>query len=327
MTFPPVHFTEIQQRFAISFTGQLCPFFCNRMKLSILIPTFNYPTFPLAQALSSQGELSGIDYEILVADDASTNVEIRKDNHRIGTLPGCTYFELEKNVGRARIRNILADKAQGNLLLFIDCDALVVSPDFLKRYIGAASEAPVLCGGLRHPDTLPHPDVTLRYLYEKEADRHRAAKERSQHPYECFATFCFAIRRDIFLSIRFDENCQEYGYEDTLFGEELKRRSIPIFHFENPLIHIGLEDNATYLRKTETALRSLTNLQQRGIHFQSRLVSKYNQLRKYGVHRLLPLFFRLFSPLWRKNLLGKHPNLTVFAMYKLGYYSTIRHRV
>lgn len=291
--------------------------------LSILIPTYNRECHTLVESLSLQACQAGISYEIIVADDASTDAS-PVANRRINGLPHCRFIVLEQNMGRARIRNWLASQASGDLLLFMDCDALVTSPDFVSRYADMASEAPVLCGGLRHPEALPHPDVTLRYVYEKEADLHRSADERKRHPYECFTTFCFAIRRDTFLSIRFDENCREYGYEDTLFGEELKRRGIPICHFENPLVHLGLEDNATFLRKTETALRTLVSLQRRGVHFHSRLVNKYRQLRKYGFHLMLPCIFRLTAPLLRKNLLSKSPSLKLFACYKLGYYSLLR---
>lgn len=291
--------------------------------LSILIPTYNRECHALAETLSQQAGEAGISYEIIVADDASTD-DSPSANLRINLLPHCRFVRLEHNMGRARIRNWLAGEASGDLLLFMDCDALVTSSHFVSRYVGMASEAPVLCGGLRHPETLPHPDVTLRYYYEKEADLHRSADCRKQAPYECFATFCFAIRRDTFLSILFDENCREYGYEDTLFGEELKKREIPICHFENPLIHTGLEDNATFLKKTETALHTLVGLQQRGIRFHSRLANKYEQLRRWGIHWLLPHLFRLTSPLLRSNLLGNKPNLKLFACYKLGYYSMLQ---
>lgn len=291
--------------------------------LSILIPTYNRECHELVHTLAAQADEAGIDYEIIVADDASTDSS-PEANRCIDRLPHCRFIILENNVGRARIRNWLAGQASGDWLLLMDCDAQVSSPDFIRRYVEKASEAPVLCGGLRHPDTLPQPDVTLRYAYEKAADRHRSADERRLHPYECFTTFCFAIRRDTFLSIRFDENCREYGYEDTLFGEELKRKGIPICHFENPLIHMGLESNDIFLKKTETALRTMISLQRRGTHFHSRLANKYGQFRRWGLHLLLPLLFRLTAPLLRKNLLSKNPSLKLFACYKLGYYSLLK---
>lgn len=291
------------------------------MRLSILIPTFNYTVLPLVRTLSEQGELSDISYEIIVADDASTD-DSPMTNQDINRLPHCRFIIQEQNMGRARIRNWLAEQASGDLLLFMDCDALVTSPDFISRYVRMASEAPVLCGGLRHPEALPHPDVTLRYYYEKEADRHRTADCRKQTPYERFATFCFAVRRDTFLSIKFDENCQEYGYEDTLFGEELKRRNIPICHFENPLIHMGLEPNHIFLKKTEVALRSLY-LHADKLGTSVRIHRTFLQLQRFGLVWLVRAQHRLFAPLWRRNLLGKHPNLSLFALYKLGYYATL----
>ena len=80
--------------------------------ISILIPTYNYIVYPLVESLTRQAEELGTPCEIIVADDASTNEECKQANLRIGELPHCTFIELEKNIGRASIRNLLAEKAK-----------------------------------------------------------------------------------------------------------------------------------------------------------------------------------------------------------------------
>ena len=295
-----------------------------KKKLSILIPTYNYVVLPLVQELSRQGGGVGHDVEIIVADDASTDASCKETNRAMAGLPHCSYIELKDNLGRARIRNLLADKAQGEWLLFMDSDAAVISDSFLQMYINEAGRGDVVCGGLIHPDKLPSSEVTLRYRYERAADKHRSAAERMKHPYNCFSTFCFMIRREVFQTIRFDESCREYGHEDTLFGDELKKRDFTIHHTDNPLMHMGLEDNVIFLEKTEMALSSLLRLQQDGRHLYSPLTVKYEQLQRWHLHKILPPLFKLTAPLLRRNLLGDSPRLFLFALYKLGYYATLR---
>lgn len=296
------------------------------MTLSVLIPTYNYPCVELVEQLNRQISELDVSCEIVVADDASADSDCRLTNAAIGSMPHCRYIELPRNRGRAGIRNHLASYANGRWILFIDCDAQVISPHFLHDYLQATSQAPVVCGGLVHPPQQPSSDVSLRYRYERAADRHRAASQRMQHPYDCFTTFCFLIERDLFMSIGFDEECREYGHEDTLFGEELKDCGVKICHIDNPLMHMGLEDNATFLRKSEVAIEALCRLQQRGFTFYSRLVEKYQALSRWGLHRLLPLSHSIISPLLKRNLLSAKPSLAAFALYKLGYYATILQR-
>lgn len=296
----------------------------NDVILSILIPTFNYSCVELVKQLNQQITALGISCEIIVADDASTDMSCRLSNNEISLLPHCTYIEQNENMGRAGIRNFLASCAKGQWLLFLDCDAQVISSHFLADYLHASNQASVICGGLVHPSEQPSPEVSLRYRYERDADKRRAAHYRSLHPYDHFTTFCFLIDKEVFSSILFNEHCHEYGHEDTLFGEELKNKGIAILHIDNPLMHIGLEDNASFLKKTETALHTLHHLEKKGIILHSRLVQKYQSLHRYGLHSLLPIFHKLVSPVLRWNLLGKNPSLTCFAIYKLGYYATLK---
>ena len=291
------------------------------MSLSVLLPSYNYSAYPLAKDLSAMAEQLDSACEIIVMDDASTDAGCREENNAINLLPHCRSIMLDKNVGRARIRNLLAESANGKWLLFLDCDAKVISNTFLYDYVKASENAPVVCGGLIHPESLPSPDVCLRYKYEKAADKHRSANERNKHPYGKFTTFSFLIRRDLFLQIKFNEQCREYGYEDTLFGEKLKERNIPILHIDNPLMHTGLEDNKTFLKKTEVAIKTLIRLQNNGEYFDSRLIKQYSRLKRLGLAPVIRFFFHLFSPLIHHNLLGKSPNLILFALYKMGYYS------
>lgn len=285
--------------------------------LSILIPTYNYNCHKLVKDLQIQAETLKVPYEILVADDASDE-EMKKENRQINFISCCHYIELKENQGRARIRNLLGETARYEYLLFIDSDAGIRKNDFLFNYIKAAADAPVVCGGLLHQDYLPSPKVSLRYYYEKEADLTRGACYREKNPYSRFTTFSFLIHKDIFLGIKFDESFVRYGCEDTLFGVELKKRNIPILHIDNPLYHLGLEENEIFLRKAETSIENLFH-ERNKLKAHSRVYILYSQLCKIGLRWPLWIFFRTMHKFLKKNLLSTRPDLKVFALYKLGY--------
>lgn len=290
--------------------------------LSILIPTYNYDCTQLVRDLHLQAEQLGVDYEIIVADDASPIAEYREKNREINTLPHCRLVELENNLGRARIRNRLADEAQYGWLLFMDSDAEVISDSFIVDYLKHA-DADVVCGGLCHADALPSPEVSLRYAYEKRADKRRAARYRAQRPYEQFITFCFMVRAEVFHSIRFDDSITEYGHEDTLFGVELERRKACIRHIDNPMRQGGIETNKEFLEKTRAALRNLALLED-CMQGHSSLLRLYELLRRLGLDGIIARWFACREQAITARLMKAAPSLWLFFAYKLGYYCRVK---
>lgn len=285
--------------------------------LSILIPTRDYNCRLLVEALLRQGERLSVPYEILLGEDGSSfeGVEL---NRPMSRFPKCRIIEYKENQGRARIRNRLAEEARYENILFIDSDAIVEKDDFLATYLQALHSHDVVCGGLYHPVLIPSPDCTLRYKYEKRADKKRSASVRSVHPYNDFSTFNFAIKRNLFLSVRFDENIKGYGYEDTLFGHQIKARGYNIKHIDNSLLHTGLESNKLYLRKVEQSLETLCSI--REVIDTTPLLSAYHRLRSLGLVSFAAWMWRQAQSLLRENLMSNNPSLFLFNIYKLGYY-------
>ena len=262
--------------------------------LSILIPTYNYVCVKLVTDLQQQAERLECPYEILVADDASEDA-FKRENRKINGIPNCKYIELQENVGRSRIRNILGRLARYDYLIFMDCDASVVSNEFLSRYMAVRNAAEVVYGGLVHPEQLPSPKVSLAFFYEKHAEPHFTAEKRALHPYKVFRTFNFMILRETFLKHPFDETITHYGHEDTLFGLVLKK--------EESL-------RTLYVHRDKLERSS-------GVH---RL---YGTLQRLHLVLFVSLLYRLCRPMIRRNLYSRHPNLYFFAFYKVGYYCSL----
>ncbi len=294
----------------------------NRCLLYVLVPVRDYECSALVKDLHRQGEGLGVSFEVIVGYDASENDRTMAANRELRDLPQCLYWECEENLGRARMRNLLAECAKGVYLLFVDCDAALDGEDFLKRYLGSAEEGSVLCGSLKNVQSLPSEDVSLRFYYEKAADRHRGVEERNKSPYHWLTTFNFLMPRDLFLSVRFEEKIVQYGYEDTYFAMQLEQRGIPVKHIDNPLVHLGLDANSVFLKKTETALQTLASLDEDMQKWAS--VSRLaHKLERCGLGGVLRVFHSIFSSRERRNLLSKCPNLLIFKLYKLGYYMSL----
>lgn len=278
--------------------------------LSILIPTFNDVCTTLVTTLHEQAETLGVGYEILVADDGSTDKAVVEKNRQINSLSHCRLIEQPANQGRAAIRNFLARQATYPWLVFIDSDMVVCRGDFLRRY-AETTDASIVDGGVVIGQVQPG---NLRSLYEKAAEQEHTFEKRQQSPYQDFHTANFMIERELMLQHPFDERFRYYGYEDVLFGKAMQQAGIPITHMDNPLSFEVFEDNAAFVAKTEEGLRTLYTFREE-LKDYSRLLDTMSRLPRTP----LRLWHKLFGKLEKQNLIGSHPSLLVFKLYKLGY--------
>ena len=222
--------------------------------LSILIPIYNYNVVALVKALHQQAAESQVDFEIIVMEDGST--QYTEVNAQIADISNCSYIPLKENVGRSVIRNKLAEEAKYDHLIFMDCDAEVRSKQYIRNYLPYCNTGSVVIGGTAYDEAIHDSDFSLRLKYGRCREA-KTAQQRSEYKYKNFATFNFMIPKSVFNQIRFDESIREYGHEDSVFGYCLTKEGADIIHIDNPLIHKGLDDNTTYIKKTEEAAKNL----------------------------------------------------------------------
>ena len=286
-------------------------------ELSILIPTFNDPCSTLVRNLHQQAEALGMTYEILVADDGSTQEKVLEENRSINALPHCQLIERGVNAGRASIRNFLAQQARYAWLLFIDSDMVVCRNDYLRKY-ASCEETPIVDGGVVIGTCKPG---NLRSLYEKAAESQHTPEERQLSPYRDFHTANFMIRRTLMLQQPFDERFKSYGYEDVLFGKAMEKASVPILHIDNPMSFEIFEDNEHFVSKTEEGLRTLYEFRNE-LQGYSRLLDRIQNL----PHTPIRCWHQLFGAIERRHLTSRYPSLWVFNLYKIGYFLNIASR-
>ena len=289
--------------------------------LSILIPTYNDVCVDLVSALSGQASsVDGLEYEILVADDGSTDKHCVEHNRAISRLPNCRYIERTMNVGRACIRNFLAREARFEKLLFIDSHMSVISPDYLKNYL-LCYEHLLAYGGYTIDTDNPQPG-SLRYMYEKSCIASQDYRKRREQPYSNFHTSNFMISREVMLRYPLDERFRHYGYEDVLYGKTLKSAGIPIVHIDNALGFSRFESNKRFLEKTLEGLRTLYIFRQE-LSGYSRLLDLCGKFGRWKLSWLIRVIYLIIGGAVRRNLIGSHPSVLLFKVFRLGEYERI----
>jgi glycosyltransferase involved in cell wall biosynthesis len=295
--------------------------------LSVLIPVFNYDTRELVEDIHQQAIMECSNFEIVVVDDAS-NEEYRLINRQLKTLPHVRYYEEKINLGRSKIRNKLAWLASFDNLLYLDCDSGICQKDFIKNYFDCIGKSPVIYGGrLYSNDDHISTSYKLHWLYGVKREQ-SPANIRSIEPNRSFQTNNFMIDKNLLLEIGFNEKITGYGHEDTLFGYELKKRHISIVHIENPVIHLGLESNEEFLRKTREGIKNLRRIMringnEKKLVRDITILAYYKKIEKLGLDKTVEFFYKRYEHILRRNLMGNNPNLIVFDLYKLGYLCSI----
>ncbi|PQJ69472.1 glycosyltransferase family 2 protein [Polaribacter butkevichii] len=223
--------------------------------LSVLIPTYNYNAFFLVKKIHQQLILENITFEIICLDDGSKS-PLNVKNKEINKLSFSSFKSLEHNIGRSAIRNLLAQKATYDWLLFLDVDVIPVKSNFIKKYINCfAKDKTVFCGGLLYEDKIENVKL-LRYKYGKKHEE-ISVEKRIENPDKYFFTSNFLIQKEAFNSVKFEEKLILYGREDLLFSLELINKEYNIEHISNEVYHLGLDKNDLFVAKTKEAMENL----------------------------------------------------------------------
>ena len=287
--------------------------------LSILIPTYNCNITRLVTDLHQQAVDTYVDFEIIVMEDGSTLFV--EENKAVNDFEFYRHIVLKENIGRSAVRNKLADEASFDHLLFIDCDAEVCSPHYVEKYVAFCKEACVVIGGTAYDENENDPRYSLRLAYGRQREARLALERSNEHTYHNFATFNFLISKALFQKVRFDESIRGYGHEDTLFGHQLHELGIHFIHIENPLIHKGLDDNKTFLRKTEEGVRNLYLLYKTERYpylvDESKLLNTFVRIYKTVLTRLATFAFRVLKPYLQSHLSKPDPSLRLYDCYKI----------
>ena len=292
--------------------------------LSILIPTYNYDVSELVVELQKQAAGAEIIFEIIVADDSSTQRKFIEQNEKINSIKGCSFIIQKENLGRTATRQNLATLANFNTLLFLDADVFPKYGDFIERLNLKSEDWDLKFGGITYKDEKPEKQEILRWKYGMDRERLSLA-ERLQAPYLSINSGAFLIKKDLFLDVNSGLNFKVYGL-DNLFKQLLQKKNVKIAHIDNPVYHLGLENAAHFIKKSKESVKTTVDLENKGlIEFDLRPIQMaYIKFKKYGALSLFMFFMKLFDYVIQKNLNSNNPSLALFDLYRLRYYIELK---
>ncbi len=289
--------------------------------ISILIPTYNYNVLSLVEELHRQGVNLDVDFEILVMDDGSPSPS--EENKKINSLSNASYIIQTTNLGRTAIRTKLAEQAQFNWLLFLDADIRIPSEIFISQYVRVITNSTdVIFGGVSYDEEIPPRELSLRWHYGNSREA-KSVEEREKSPYFIISQNLF-IKKQIFLTANVvSENY--YGL-DNLFSNQLQRIKATVSHIDNPVIHLGLENNQSFTTKALKAVETTIIFEERGLMDSNlRPIQKaYKKLTSFGATGLFSFIISKMKRTMEKNFDSGSPNLFWFDLYRLNHYIQLK---
>lgn len=201
------------------------------VEVSVIIPSFNQPDL-LKQCLTALSEgISNITCQVIVADNASRDNSIKIVTEQ---FPEVTLLRNETNVGFARAVNQGIKAAQGQYLLLLNSDVVVIPgtvanlADFLKR----TRQAGAVGAKLLNPDGTIQIQGSFTSAWIWPSRKPRAVR---------FMPFaCFMLKREVVAKIGLlDENFFFYN-EDLDYCRRLIKAGYQIFYLPQAAVtHLG----------------------------------------------------------------------------------------
>jgi glycosyltransferase involved in cell wall biosynthesis len=189
--------------------------------LSVIVPVRdNAGTLARALVAILASELPRDDYELIVVDDASSDGSSELAARYADTVVRLTG----RRSGAAYARNRGAELAQGDVLVFVDADALV-RPDTLPRMLRTLTDRPGLDAvSASHDQIAMATNLVSQYWYLLL----NYGEQREEGTSGDMASPCVAIRRQVFLAAGMYD---EWRFEPaSLEGIELGRRLVDSGH-------------------------------------------------------------------------------------------------
>ena len=180
------------------------------LNISIIVPVYNGSKF-LPQCLDAIFASTFDPIEVIVVDDCSTD-----DSAEVSRKKGARVMSMARNSGPAAARNLAAQSAIGEILLFVDAD-VVIKPDTLTQVAARFREQPEISALFGSYDDEP---AEQNFLSQYKNLQHHFVHQYSNTEASTFWAGLGAVRRDIFNKLGgFD--CKKFqvpSIEDIEFG-------------------------------------------------------------------------------------------------------------
>ncbi len=293
--------------------------------ISVLIPIYNYNVVSIIRELENQLKSIKVDFEIICIDDNSTL--FLEENKSIFETDYLKFIFLSQNIGRSKIRNLLASKAKFDWLLFLDADVMPVKFNFIENYVKCIKSNQTNClfvGGVNYLEEKPASEYVLRWKFGRTREQ-KSFLYRKNHSNTCFLSSNFAVSRSDFLKCGFDKEITKYGYEDLVFVNKMISQGVEIIQVDNPVYHLGIDKSSNYLDKVKESLFNLNELRNKKLLSgeNSKLLKYYELISKFRMGWVFRSFYNVFKNLLELNLKSEYPSLVLFDIYKISLFCFI----
>lgn len=195
--------------------------------LSLVVPVYN-DSKSLVKCLSSIYKSEYRSYQVIVVNDGSTD-----DSLQVARSFDCTVIDLPVNKGVANARNVGADEASGDILVFIDSD-VVIDPDTLSKFAAAHKNTDVeICTSQVYPASLSKgfaPELIA-------ASWHYIIRKALPSP-SSVSTMAFSINKKVFNEVgQFNTSFGLAGGEEFEIGVPIKSHGYKIHLDTSILVH------------------------------------------------------------------------------------------
>lgn len=275
--------------------------------VSIIIVNYHTSHLLLHCVDAIEEQVKGVDYEIIVADNASSEEELvlLRDDKRF------TLLELDENVGFGNANNAAAQMAKGDYLLLLNPDTVLLNDavTLLFRYMDAHPEVGICGGNLYdsdlqpthsfhrlYPSFLSEMDFALGQVYRKIHFRGNAQFNRSEHPIEVamITGADLMIRTDVWKKLKgFDTIFFMYG-EDADLCKRCKQLGYSVVAI--PEAHIQHLEGKSFMESESHCRRILDG---RFTYFNKHYGTLYNKLT--DAMNILSLHIAVFIYRLRRN--------------------------
>lgn len=205
------------------------------MKLS-LITIFSGRQQHLKNQLTGIAKGSSIPDEIIIV-----GINDKFNTEEFPTLP-IKFININwegKHLPIAKARNLGAEYAENEFLIFLDVDCIPSRTFIEKMFTDLQENAGCIMGNPYYLEA--HIDIKNEDLENRSKPHPIRPNVKELSPcndYNLFWSLCFGIRKSDFLKIEgFDTNFNGYGGEDTDFAWKLEKQEIPIYLTEHLIFH------------------------------------------------------------------------------------------
>lgn len=199
------------------------------MCISVVILNWNRPEDTL-HAVRTTLQQTDAEFEILVWDNASTDASREILSAALSAEPRVRLLWGDANYGVAGGRNRAFREARGDILISLDSDAWIETPDGLARTARLFDAEPD-CGAISFE--VQRPDGHLMWPFARPAAQWRTRRFDTIRVDGC----SFATRRAVFERIGgFAEHFSPYGAEDQYFAYQVIGAGFRVIY--EPSIHV-----------------------------------------------------------------------------------------